>query len=290
MGRKYYHGTDHNKKAMKYLFSGWARVEKTLRDKFLYLFLDYDGTLAPIAQMPGKAIIPKKTKDILRQLSKMPDCKIAIVSGRALKDISKRVGLKNIVYVGNHGFEIKGPKIKFKSPLPYTYRKTLEKIKDKLEENLSSVRGIFIEDKGFSLSVHYRMADEKGISRIKTEFYAALVAYKVREDIRIRTGKKVLEIRPPIAWDKGKVVLWLLAQHKFAMRSKKRKVFPVYIGDDETDEDAFESLKDKGMTILVGKSNKTKARFYLKDTGEVMRFLKAVLKNPRAGILWRKKK
>jgi len=260
-----------------YLFSNLKKIKKTLPGKFVYLFLDFDGTLAPIAETPDKAIIPKETSELLRQLSKMPSCKVAIVSGRALKDISKRVGLKNIVYVGNHGFEIKGPKIDFKSQVPYLYRKALEKIKDKLTKRLSSVKGVIIEDKGFSLSVHYRLADKKDIVRIKNEFYSTLLFYEVHDDVKVRTGKLVLEIRPPVEWDKGKVVLWLLARRKFVLRAKKIKVLPIYIGDDATDEDAFGSLKGRGMTVFVGKSRRTKARFYLKDTFEVAEFLTSIL-------------
>lgn len=260
-----------------YLFSSLKKIKRALKSKFVYLFLDFDGTLAPIAETPSKAAMPEETIGLLRQLSEMPNCKIAIVSGRALRDILKRVDLKNIVYVGNHGFEIKGPKIDFKSPVPYLYRKTLEKIKDKLAKGLSSVRGVIIEDKGFSLSVHYRLADKKDIVRIKNEFYSTLLFYEVHDDVKVKTGKLVLEIRPPIEWDKGKVVLWLLARRKFVLRAKRIKVLPIYIGDDATDEDAFGSLKGRGMTVFVGKSRRTKARFYLKDTFEVAKFLKSIL-------------
>lgn len=263
---------------MRYLFSDWKRIEKVLRDKFIYLFLDYDGTLAPIARTPKKAIMPKKTKDLLRQLSKMPNCKIAIVSGRSLKDISKRIGLKNIVYVGNHGFEIRGPKINFKSPVPLRYRRTLEEIKAKLENKLSSIKGVFIEDKGFSLSVHYRLADKKDVTVVENEFYAALFLYELRNNVQVKHGKMVLEIRPPIPWDKGKVVLWLLGRRLFLMRNKKMKILPIYVGDDMTDEDAFGSLKGRGITIFVGKPKKTKALFFVKRTEEVADFLGAILK------------
>lgn len=265
-----------------HLFLNREKIEKSLRNKFVYLFLDYDGTLAPIAMTPHKAIMPKKTKELLRQLSKMPNCKVAIVSGRALKDISKRVGLKNIVYVGNHGFEIKGPKINFKSPLPVRYRKNLDQIKGKLKRSLGLIKGVFIEDKGFSLSIHYRLVDKKDIVTVKNEFYATLFLYEFRENVQIKAGKMVLEIRPPIPWDKGKVVMWLLGRRLFVMRDKKIKILPIYIGDDTTDEDAFESLRDRGITALVGKPIKTKAHFYLKDTKEVARFLEVVLENIKA--------
>lgn len=277
MGREYYYGTDHDKKDMKYLFSDWGKIEKVLRGKFLYLFLDYDGTLAPIADMPHKAVTPRKIKRLLSQLSEMRNRKIAIVSGRKLNDIEKRIRLKNIVYVGNHGFEIKGPKIKFESPLPLRYRRSLEEIKAKFNKQLSAIKGAIVEDKGFSLGVHYRLVDKKNIPAVKNIFYAATLIYELRNIITVKTGKMALEIRPPTAWDKGKVVLWLLGRRLFVMRNKKMKVLPIYIGDDTTDEDAFEALKDKGITIFVGKPKKTQAQFYLKDHEDVARFLEAIL-------------
>lgn len=261
-----------------YLFSNIKRTEKMLKDKFLYLFLDYDGTLTPIASSPDKAVMSARTKDLLRRLSNVRDRKIAVVSGRALADISRRVGLKNIVYVGNHGFEIKGPKIEFKSPVPIKYRKALEEIKEKLSVSLASVKGVLIEDKGFSLSLHYRLVEKKRAAAVKADFYAAVLLYELRGVISVRSGKMSLEVRPPLPWNKGKVVLWLLGRRLFAMKNRRKKVLPIYIGDDITDEDAFESLKDRGMTIFVGKPDSTKARFYVKDTDEVAGFLRIILK------------
>ncbi|MDD5679626.1 MAG: trehalose-phosphatase [Candidatus Omnitrophica bacterium] len=263
---------------MKHLSSDWGKIWKTLKGKFLYLFLDYDGTLAPIAQTPDKAIMTNKAKDLLRQVSKMPNVKIAIVSGRKLSDIEKRIRLKNIVYVGNHGFEIKGPKIKFESHLPLRYERSLDEIKAKLKKQLAAIKGAVVEDKGFSLGVHYRLVDKKNVQAVKNIFYATALIYELKNIITVKTGKMALEIRPAAAWDKGKVVLWLLGRRLFVMRNKKMKVIPVYIGDDTTDEDAFEVLKDKGITIFVGKPKNTKARFYLKDTEEVAEFLEAILK------------
>lgn len=262
---------------MKYLFSDWEKIEKTLKGKFIYLFLDHDGTLAPIAQTPDKAIISKKTKDLLRQLSKMTNCKIAIVSGRALKDISKRIGLKNIVYVGNHGFEIKGPKIEFKSPISRKYSKILKGIEAKLKRDLSQFKGVFVEDKGFCLTVHYRLADENDISAIASKFYFATFIDEFRNNIQVKSGKMVREIRPPILWDKGMAALWLLNRQSSVTKDREMEALPVYIGDDKTDEDAFQVLKDKGLTIFVGKPRNTSARFYLKDTKEVAHFLEEIL-------------
>lgn len=273
-----------------YLFSDLSKAAKALRGKPICLFLDYDGTLAPIVRVPGRAAISAKTKGLLSKLSGSPDCKVAIVSGRELKDLSKHVGLKGVVYVGNHGFEAKGPRIDFKKPLSVRYKKTLKEIKGKLKDIFSFVKGVLIEDKGFSLSVHYRLAGKESIPAIKRRFYDTISPYESGGRVRVRPGKMILEVRPPADWNKGKIVSWLLKQRLFAARNKGKKPFPVYIGDDTTDEDAFEFLRDKGMTIFVGSPEDTKARFYLKDTLEVTKFLKEILKNINRGTSWRKKR
>jgi len=277
MGREYYHGTYHDKKDMKYLFSDWEKIGRTLKGKFIYLFLDYDGTLTPIADTPHMAVTPRRMRALLFRLANMPNCKIAIVSGRQLNDIKKRIRLKKIVYAGNHGLEISGPKIKFTAHLPAQYKRALQKIKAKLATELSAIKGAIVEDKEFSLGVHYRLVDKKDVARVKNAFYAATLLYEVRNVIVVKTGKMALEIRPQVAWDKGKVVLWLLGRQLFATRNKKTKVLPIYIGDDTTDEDAFGALRNKGMTIYVGKLGKSKARFYLKNPEEVARFLEMIL-------------
>ena len=266
-------------KNVSYIFSCMEEVRKSLRNRFIYLFLDYDGTLSPIADTPRKAIMSDMAKNLLSRLSRMPNCKITIMSGRALSDVSEKVGLKNIVYVGNHGFEIKGPKIKFKSPVSRKYRKILKEIKVKLKKDLLPFKGVFIEDKRYCLAVHYRRADKNDMSAIASKFHVATFIDEFRNNIQVRSGKMTREIRPPIIWNKGMASLWLLDKQASIMKDKGMKVIPVYIGDDLTDEDAFQVLRNKGLTIFVGKHKNTKARFYLKDTGEVEKFLEFILTN-----------
>jgi len=268
----------------RYLFSDRKKAEKELKDKFIYLFLDYDGTLAPITEIPSRAFMSKNTRRILRRLSETQNCKLVIVSGRKLTDVRKKVGLKGIVYAGNHGFEIKGPKIAFKSPVPMKYRKILEEIKVRFGKWIFDIKGLSLEDKGFSLSLHYRLVDKKEISRVKAEFYTTMIMYEVKHGIRVRQGKKIFEIRPPTDWDKGKVVLWLLAREKFALNKKNRQILPIYIGDDATDEDAFEALRGKGMTIFVGKPGKTKAEYFINNTKETVNFLNLIFKTTAKNI------
>lgn len=257
----------------KYFFSHWDSVKKALGGKLIYLFLDYDGTLSPIVKDPWKAAISRRTTRLLGKISKDRRFRIIIISGRTMKDISRRAVLKNIVYVGNHGFEIKGPKIQFKSPVPFRYGKALEEIKAKLEKSLVGIRGVIVENKGHSLTVHYRMASKKDAPRIRAAFHRELERYRSRNIAKIKEGKMILEVVQPVPWDKGRAVLWLLKRGLFGDKDRPGKTIPLYVGDDTTDEDAFEALKNRGVTVHVGGPDRTKARFYVKNTRQVAKIL-----------------
>jgi len=261
---------------MYYLFRGRDSLENRLRNKFLFIFLDYDGTLAPITKAPNKASISWATKSLLRKLSQNPQCKLAIISGRALRDVKKRAGLKNIIYIGNHGLEIDSPQLKFSSPVSLIYKQALKRIKEELNKKTSSIKGVLVEDKGLSLSLHFRLVHANKRALVKAIFHEVVLSDKIKGIIKIKPGKMVLEVRPMVNWDKGKVAVWLLARQQFASAGKQ--VLPVYIGDDLTDEDAFRALKNKGITILVGQAKASHAQYYLKDINEVVEFLRIISK------------
>ncbi len=260
---------------MRYIFNDLEKIKIDLEGKYLFLFLDCDGTLTPIVDTPDKAVISQETKKLLDSLAQKKNCRVAIISGRALVDIKERVGLKNIIYSGNHGFEIEGPKIKYELVLPVGYKKILQRIKVKLKEKLSGIKGAFVEDKNLSLALHFRLVDKEQRASVKTIFHETTIVYLVKNKIRIKPGKKVLEVRPPLPWDKGKVVLWLLARQEALLKSQK--IIPIYIGDDLTDEDAFKALKNRGLTIFVGNTDSSQAKYYVKDVKEVHDFLKCIL-------------
>ncbi len=259
---------------MRYIFHDLEKIKRSLEGKYIFLFLDCDGTLAPIVNTPDKVIISPETKKLLGSLSQKKNCRIAIISGRTLADIKKRFGLKNIIYSGNHGFQIEGPKIKHELAVPLGYKKALRRIKTRLKEKLSGIKGVFVEDKKLSLALHFRLADKGQLPFIKTVFHESIILYLLKNKIKVSPGKKILEVRPPLRWDKGKIVLWLLGRQIFAL--KKENVLPVYIGDDVTDEDAFKALKNKGLTVFVGKPGNSKADYYLKSTEEVIKFLRLI--------------
>ncbi len=265
---------------MDYLFNEWEKLKGRLKLKDLFLFFDYDGTLAPIARTPQQAVTPPRTKVLLETLLENPRFKIAIVSGRELKDIEKRVSSKKITYVGNHGVQIHGPGIKFSMPVSRRGIKILKHIKDDLAAKLALIKGPVLEDKGLSLSLHYRLVSKKHIPHLKAILQESVIPYLHEKKIVLRQGKKVFEICLPLNWDKGKAVLWILAKLKSV--SAKNRFIPIYIGDDETDEDAFRALKNKGLTIFVGRPKPSYARYYLKNPGQVNWFLKRILSLKKA--------
>ena len=257
---------------MKYLFKEWRVVADRLSGKFVMLFLDYDGTLAPIADEPGKAVFPKNTKRMLGLLAKSPRRKVVIVSGRTVKDIKKLVGLRDIVYIGNHGLEIDGPKAAFKAKISAGYKAALKVIKDTLALELSAIDGLLIEDKGLTISVHYRLVGKNDLAAVKNTFRRVVGPYLLRREVRVISGKKVLEVGPPAAIDKGSAVERLIESEKALCGD--RRIAPVYVGDDTTDEDAFKMLKNNGLTVFVGDPRRASAaRYYVKDTKEAALFL-----------------
>ncbi|TAM39645.1 trehalose-phosphatase [bacterium] len=257
---------------MRHLLDDLDKIKNKLRGRELLLFLDYDGTLSPIAATPDKSVFPEGMRINLKRLVGQPRCRVAVISGRGLEDIKKKVGLKGIIYSGNHGLEIEGPRLKYKAAVSPLYKKAIGEIKDYLITRLSKIKGVIIEDKGLSLSLHYRLVRKNEAPLLKTILRRTVSDYLAKEMIMVKPGKMVFDIRPASGLDKGKVALWLLARE--SSRKHGRKVTPIYIGDDSTDEDAFKALRNIGITVCVCRGRKSSARYYLKDTGQVRIFLR----------------
>ncbi len=253
---------------MKYLFDEWWKIKKTLTGKNIFLFLDYDGTLSSIADHPDKAVISDEIKNTLQKVIRNPRFQVAVISGRRLKDIKSRVGIKEIIYAGNHGLEIEGPVFKYQTDIIASYKILVAKIKKELHQALANFKGILREAKKLTLSIHYRLADKKLISNIIEAFDKTIAGYLNAGKIKVRTGTMIVEIIPPVKWDKGSAVLWILNRPEFA----EKNFCPIYFGDDITDEDAFRALQDRGVTVLVGHRKKTYAQYYLNDVTEVGKF------------------
>lgn len=240
----------------------------------LVVFLDYDGTLSPIAPRPELAVLPDATRQVLGDLAER--WTTAIISGRALADARELVGLDNIIYAGNHGLEIEGPAASgISRNLADDYRDDVSSACEHIERVLNDVPGVLVENKVFSLSVHYRLVADEDVTRVTDAVTSTLEACPrlVRHD-----GKKVYELRPAIDWNKGRAVTWL---HEI-LQERGGDAYPAYVGDDVTDEDAFRALAGVGVGILVSDTERpTAATWRLRDTDEVREFLARLAEDPK---------
>lgn len=228
------------------------------------VFLDYDGTLTPIADRPEQATLGVSTRAQLAGLASR--CPVTIVTGRDIAVVREFVQLDVIGYAGCHGLEIEGPA---GSGLRYeaagSVLATLDGAETELRRGLAGISGALVERKRYSVSTHYRLVHSGDVPRV--EKVVAAVARHCPE-LRRERGKKVFELRPDVAWNKGSAVAWLMAAMSLDPAAA------VYIGDDETDEHAFELLDGAGVPIVVEHGDRpTSARFRVRDPGEVARIL-----------------
>jgi trehalose-phosphatase len=234
--------------------------------KYLAFFLDYDGTLAPIAAQPGDTCMPESIRELLKQLASL--CTVAIVSGRDRADVEKTVGLPGLIYAGSHGFDISGPDgLHVQYPEANACLPDLYNAQKVLNHLLEDVEGVRLERKKYALAVHYPTVPDDKVAYVKD--VVRWVSH-ASERLTFTTGKKGLELRPALDWHKGKAVGWIMD----ALQLDLAKAVPIYLGDDITDEDAFRFLGDTGVGILVGgHGGPTKAAYRLQDMGEVEQLL-----------------
>jgi trehalose-phosphatase len=241
------------------LFDHWTAVRRRLRSaRQLALFLDFDGTLAPICSRPEIVAITPAMRQAVLRLAAHRRVKVFVVSGRRLPDVRKRVKVPAVTYLGLHGWERQKGR-----PKQTGTRRFIQRLRREVKKKLSSLDGIWVEDKLISFVVHYRLAPAVARRRARWELKAIL--RKVASRVRVMEGKKVWEVLPREVEGKGAAVLELL-------RGMKGRPLPIYAGDDTTDEAAFAALPD-GVTIRVGKPRPTRARYRLRGPGEVRLFL-----------------
>jgi trehalose 6-phosphate phosphatase len=240
------------------------------------VFLDYDGTLTPINPHPHQAFLSEDMRKSVKDLSK--EVNLAIVSGRNKDNIEDLVSLPDIYYVGNHGFDIEGPrKNHLRLEVGLEFIPVLEKCYKEACDQLMVIPGVLFEPKKMTITFNYGfVADDQ----VKLVFDILKNIVSKYSQLKMTTGKKVLEIRPNINWDKGQAVLWLANQ----LNLNQNESFILYIGDDVTDEDAFFVLPQNGAGILVGNhSDETYADYHLEDPGQVQMFLDHLTQYLRSG-------
>lgn len=240
----------------------------------LFVGLDFDGTLSPIVQRPEDARLLPAAVVALRRLEARPDTHVAIVSGRGLSDVRDRVGLDGLYYAGNHGLEIEGPGVRRMHPEAEAAAPLLRSCARSLASALDGEPGVQLEDKGLTLSVHYRRARRAGAADRVLE----AVSEACGGSLRTTVGKMVVEIRPAVAWDKGRAVVFLLEVVEGAHAGT---VPALFVGDDRTDEDAFRVLVGRGAGVLVTEEppGSTSALGYLRAPEEVVDLLEGLARD-----------
>lgn len=268
-------GSPHFRQTIPGIFKQFDHFTASLENRKPVFFFDYDGTLTPIISDPEKAHISKDKKKLLKKLSSSHT--VAIVSGRDMMDIKQFIGLDSLIYAGSHGFRISGPdglymvQEKAVELLP-----ELERMENELVNTLEKeLPGVSIERKHFAIAIHYRNAPPGSFVTVN-EHADSLIAGN--DNFKKGRGKKILEIKPSLDWHKGKAVEWIMNKLGFSFPGE---YLPMYIGDDITDEDAFRTLADDGIGILVGShSQLSAARYHLRDGDEVGKFLDYLVSSP----------
>jgi trehalose 6-phosphate phosphatase len=226
---------------------------------FFAVFLDFDGTLVNFRRRPGDVRLAPKAKSVIERLVGHTNIFVAIVSGRRLRDLQQLVDIAGLQYAGLHGRE----GIVKSAPLSTQSGRALAEVKHSLQRQLQGLEKVWIEDKGDSFAVHYRGAGSTIVKSARETLLSVVASSGV--NFRVLDGSCVWEVLPPEVPGKSAAVEQILT----ALPSG---IPVVYVGDDGTDETAFEALRNQ-ITIRVGRSPKTQAHYHLHGPADVIRFL-----------------
>jgi trehalose-phosphatase len=263
---------------VQHLFQSWESFSADIgAASHVLLLSDYDGTLTPIVSRPDEAILSPEVREKLHALAEKSTFSVGIISGRSLSEVEALVGIEGIYYAGNHGLEIEGPALKFINPAAEATRTIIKDLARRFSAKLGDTRGVIVEDKGLSLSIHYRLVERGGVNAVAEVFRQITSPLLSEGKIRVTSGKKVWEVRPPIDWHKGKAVEAITKEMKKVL--KREKLLTIYLGDDTTDEDAFRVIhRPQGWSIFIGGENpSSNADYFLDSTAEVLAFLSRLL-------------
>lgn len=231
---------------------------------------DFDGTLSTLVDHPAEAVLEPGAVQVLEELAGLNQrLRLAVLSGRRLADLVGRLpfDLTHVLLAGNHGLEILADGVSWLHPASTAARPHLEQLAECLRQRLGHLVGCELEDKGASLSLHYRRLPDADHTALR----ATVEALQLPRELRRHAGKLVFEFRPRVEWHKGYAIRRIIRQLGLPDSAV------IYLGDDLTDEDVFRSLESTATTIHVGfATNRSAARFAARDPADVVEFLKAV--------------
>lgn len=264
---------------MQHLFRSWPDFSAAIISASHVLFLaDYDGTLTPIVGRPQDALISEEVRHRLSVLAEKHDYSVGVISGRSIDELKSLVGIDGIYYSGNHGLEIEGPGLRYFHPPAGPARDAIRELAERLAGALEHISGVIVQEKGLSLSVHYRQVDNEEQKNVADVFRLITDPLIRQGKISVFYGKKVLEVKPPLDWHKGKAVEIILDKLKLLLKMKR--ILTIFLGDDTTDEDAFRVLHppDGWSIFITSEKTSSAAEYYLDSVAEVEELLDRLIK------------
>lgn len=238
------------------------------------VLMDFDGTLAEFENDPAAVTLPESRQLLLQSLGRRSDLSSGIISGRRITELRERVpGGRSMFFAGLHGLEIEGPDLRFIHNAVAFATPAIAMLAKDLRRAVKPLPGVFIEDKILSIVLHTRGASPADRLHATTRFTALSEPILTEGTLRLQAGDQVLELLPNVDWAKGDAVRAII---RHVEAQTKETVWPVYIGDDATDEDAFEEVGPHGLTIAVT-NRASGAAFVVDNTAAVESFLRAIL-------------
>ena len=229
--------------------------ERLAQAERLWLFLDYDGTLADFAPTPEYVNPDPELIELLRRLARHPRIRIAVISGRRLSHVQALLPVPDIFLAGTYGIELQTPEGERINRVEYeAIRPALDALKPRWLQIIFDREGFFLEDKYWALALHARVADDDEAEKVLTTARSMATSAARLGPFRLLEGHKFLEIGPTLA-HKGQTVYYLLDRYYWP------GALPVYLGDDDKDEEAFGVIKARGgIAILIApEPRKTRA-------------------------------
>ncbi|MCI0546541.1 MAG: trehalose-phosphatase [Candidatus Rokubacteria bacterium] len=242
----------------------------------LLLLSDFDGTLTPIVSTPAGARLAPAVRRILVALAVQPRLGLGLISGRDLRDLQQRADIPGAILAGSHGLAVEGPSLSFLHPDAAPRLEMMSQVAAELRRRLQPLDGVEVEAKAMAVAVHYRRARPSDLAEVF--FHVEQVREGHAPLVTAQSGKKVIELLPEVPWNKGECALWI--RDRWSQR-QSREPATVYLGDDETDEHAFDALRGKALTVRVGPGRRRSAAIrWVEDVPAVHQFLTLL----RAGL------
>lgn len=255
------------------LSAAWSDIEAAAKGKRIAVFSDYDGTLTPIVDQPDKAFMSEEMREAVRACARR--FPIAIISGRSREKVQNFVQIEELYYAGSHGLDIAGPRSGADSamvhqPAPWA-RELMNKIHDELVARIAGIEGASVEHNTYCVSVHYRLCVDRW-PEVEATVDAIVAPY---DNLHVTRGRKVFEVRPRVEWDKGRALMFLLEELGLTGAGPPG-TFALYLGDDNSDEDAFRALASSGLgagILVATRAKPTAAKYTLPGPEQVREFL-----------------